>query len=622
MAPTPEYDLSIDLAEPAAQDTLTQHARSLMAEARIVMVDDEPIMTEVVQTFLEDVGCQNFLGINDSRLALREILAYEPDALLLDLMMPHVSGFDLLQAVRSTPALQFLPVIVMTAASDSNTKLQALELGATDFLQKPVDASELHLRLRNTLAYKQFQDRQANLDPLTGLPNRKKFMADLAAMCQSCENRSSGAVLLHIDLDRFGRVNDSLGMGGGDQLLKEFARRLEVKITELMVQEELPGRDSMLSARLTADEFAVMIPFVTKAKQAEYLARKILGFCEKPFRIDDAEVFVSTSIGIALAPGDGDSCVTLLHNAVSATKVAKQRGRNSCAFFSPDINQRSVERLSLETALRRAIERNEMQMYYQPKVSLRTGAIIGAEALIRWLHPVRGLVTPAEFIPLAEESGLIKTIGNWVLNTACAQQATLARAGYRNLEIAINLSPIQLMAADMIEQLRGALAATGAAPSRIILEITESVLLEQTRQSAMLMNAMHDEGVRISLDDFGTGYSSLSYLKQYPIDELKIDRSFVSTVIEDKDNGAIVNAVVALAHCLGLTVTAEGVENEAQRDFLAAGGCDSYQGFLVARPLPHADFMALLNTYSGSAGSVSRQAGFPRTDSGAAASQF
>ncbi len=566
-----------------------------MLDATIMMVDDEPIIAEVVQTFLEEAGYRHFITSHDPSSAADTIRSAVPDVLLLDLNMPGVSGYEILESIRRDQALCHLPVIILTSAADPATKLRALELGATDFLAKPVDRSELTLRLRNTLAFKSYQDRLAYYDALTGLPNRRLFLRQLQKAIDLTVNERRLLALLHVDLDRFRRVNDSLGHTVGDNLLKAVAVRLVDCVTpdKIAVMTQRHAHTAIVS-RVGSDEFTVLLSHIDGPDDAARAARRLVESFAEPVVIDGQEIFVTPSIGIAIFPNDARNGESLIRVAEGAMLPAKRRGGNMYAFHSSDTHERSYRRLTLEGHLRRAIARNELTVHFQPKVDIATSKIVAAEALARWEHPQLGTVMPSQFIPIAEETGLITAIGEWLLHHACGQAMTWRSAGLPQIAIAINVSAVQFRHRNILRSIDKAKELTGFPIERLIVELTESVLLRDAQTSGLVIKAIKDRGVQLSLDDFGTGYSSLAYLKNFPLDELKMDRSFVKALPEDSGSRAIVGAVTALAHGLKLRVTAEGVENAAQLEYLRRHGCDQYQGFLYSRPLPAEEFAALL----------------------------
>ncbi|HEY5762499.1 MAG TPA: EAL domain-containing protein [Rhodocyclaceae bacterium] len=433
---------------------------------------------------------------------------------------------------------------------------------------------------------KQAQERLSFLvhhDPLTGLPNRTLMQQRVQFAISRARRKETRMALLYIDLDRFKVVNDTLGHSVGDELLKSAARRLVRSLREVDV-----------IARLGGDEFIVLIEDLVDAKAAAVVAEKIQLQLAEPFMLQHQEVVTTSSIGISMYPADGSDLQTLLKNADMAMYQAKELGRNGYQFFKAENNQRSLERLSLEAALRRAADRDELLLHYQPVVDVTDGRVVGVEALVRWRHPDLGLVSPVQFIPLAEETGLIVTIGAWVLEEACRQAKAWHNQGYRDLTVAVNLSPRQFRQAGLQEIVRNALWKSGLTPRHLELEITEGVLMQNVDEALHVLEAFDAMGIRLLMDDFGTGYSSLSYLKRFPIHTLKIDRSFVSGLPGDQDDAALAGTIVAMAHALKLDVIAEGVEKVEQLEFLRDQRCERYQGFLFSPPRPAGEIEALL----------------------------
>ncbi len=419
-------------------------------------------------------------------------------------------------------------------------------------------------------------------DPLTGLPNRALFHTLLnQALVKAQRHHRLGAVLF-IDLDRFKNINDTLGHPAGDLLLKEAAARL---LTCL--------RQSDTTARLGGDEFTILLEEIAHEQDAIIVAQKILAALAEPFNLASHEVFVTASIGISLFPHDGGDVDALLKNADTALYRTKEQGRNGYTLYTAEMNATALKRMALENSLRRALERREFLLHYQPRVALDTGRMICIEALLRWQHPELGLVMPDQFISLAEETGLIMPIGEWVLHTACAQTKAWQTSGFPVLRVSVNLSARQFKQPDLVDQVADALRDTGLAPDSLELELTESTVMQDAEDAVTKLNALKQLGVHLSIDDFGTGYSSLEYLKHFPIDILKIDRSFVRDIPGDSDNGAIVRAIIAMAHSLKIKVTAEGVETAEQLGFLKAYRCDEMQGYYFGLPLPTHEFSKL-----------------------------
>ncbi len=562
-----------------------------LKNATIMMVDDEPIMMDIIQAFLEDEGYRRFIKVEHSAQALGVLNGQKPDILLLDLVMPEVDGFEILATVRSYEEFRYLPIIVLTSSSDARSKLKALELGATDFLAKPVDSSELALRLRNTLAAKAYQDRLAFYDGLTELPNRKLFFDRLQWSLKQARRGEQQVGVMDIGLDRFRQVNDTYGPDVGDQLLRAVATRLINVTRDADVIARTSGFDLWQElARLGSDEFALLLPDIGNAENAVMIANRILEALKIPFEIAGTEIFMTGAVGIAIFPEDGDLADVILRHASAAKGYAKQLGPDNYQFYSREMNLRSIKRLSLETKLRRALEKQELEVFYQPKVIASNGAVMGMECLLRWNHPEDGMIEPNDFIPVAEETGLIVPIGEWVLQEACRHTSEWVAAGFRQLKVSVNVSCQQFSDPGLKDVIQQALLSGRLNPKHLVLEMTESMMMGDTESNIHLLNEIQALGVSVSVDDFGTGYSSLNYLKKLPISELKIDRSFLIDVPDNPDDVSIVKAILAMAHSLDLMVVAEGVEKQSQLTFLKQAGCDVIQGFYFSRPLNRQDF--------------------------------
>ncbi|MEA3195868.1 MAG: hypothetical protein QOD26_4201 [Betaproteobacteria bacterium] len=425
----------------------------------------------------------------------------------------------------------------------------------------------------------------ANHDPLTSLPNRAMFSDVLNLEIQNARRYNRPFAVLFIDLDRFKIINDTLGHEAGDKLLQEMSTRLSQTV-----------RSSDLVARLGGDEFVLLIQEVGEPRQIEAVARKILAALVKPMFIGEQECRVTASIGICMYPADARDEQSLMKNADIAMYRAKEEGKNTYQFFSQEMNVHSFERMALETSLRRGLERNEFFLHYQAKLDLRTGQITGVEALVRWQHPELGVIAPAQFIPLAEETGLIVPVGNWVLNTACAQNVAWQRDGLLPLSMAVNLSARQLSDANLLRDITEALRKSGMKPELLELELTESMVMQHAERAGKVLAAIKQLGVRLAIDDFGVGYSSLANLKRFPIDTLKVDRSFIRDIPQNAEDMAIAKAIIAMGTSLNLTVVAEGVETLEQEAFLREQGCDETQGFYFSKPMAADQIASLLRT--------------------------
>ncbi len=420
-------------------------------------------------------------------------------------------------------------------------------------------------------------------DSLTGLPNRTMLMDRLAQALSHAQRAQQQVAVLFIDLDRFKIVNDSLGHHVGDQLLQEVARRLRSAV-----------RDDDTVARVGGDEFQLVLGNVAGLADTARVAEKLMHVLGAPFVLEGQELHVTASLGVSLFPRDGASGELLLKYADTALYEAKGEGRNAYRFFSPEMNEQAHGRLRMENDLRRAVERRELELHYQPQLDLASGEVSAVEALVRWNHPLRGLIPPNAFIPMAEETGLVLSIGEWVLNEACRQVATWQREGIALPRVAVNISARQLQRPGLDGAVRHALTASGLAPCALELEITESSVMLDPQHAQSVLQSLRDLGVQLSIDDFGTGYSSLAYLKRLPLDRLKIDRSFIHGFPADGDDAAIVETIIVMTHKLGLRVIAEGVETLEQRLQLVRQGCDEMQGFLLARPAPAHELPPLL----------------------------
>lgn len=416
---------------------------------------------------------------------------------------------------------------------------------------------------------------QASHDQLTGLPNRTLFHQRLSLALANVQRRGELLAVMFVDLDRFKLVNDTLGHAAGDQLLQSMAQRLRGCL-----------REEDILARWAGDEFTILLTQISSTESAAKMSQRILNALKEPFQIEEQELHIQASIGIALAPYDGEEVETLIKNADTAMYRTKQQGKNNYQFYAPNMNATARERLLLENNLHKALEREEFLLHYQPQVNLATGQIVGMEALIRWQQKGAGLIAPDQFIPLAEETGLIVPIGEWVLRTACTQSRTWQLAGLPPLITAINLSIRQFQQCNLVQTIAQVLQETGLEPQYLELEITESIAMQDVDLTISILKQLRSMGIHVSMDDFGTGYSSLSSLRYFPLDTLKIDRSFIEELTTNSSNVAIVTSIIALGHGLNLNVIAEGVEAAEQMEFLRSIQCDDVQGYFISRPLP------------------------------------
>jgi diguanylate cyclase (GGDEF)-like protein/PAS domain S-box-containing protein len=427
----------------------------------------------------------------------------------------------------------------------------------------------------------------AYYDVLTGLPNRQRFKEQAGRAMTAARRVGTKMALIYMDLDHFKRINDAMGHTAGDTLLREVAEALTqiVRSTDIVAKVDTEASVSSSLARLGGDEFTIMLTGLSRSESAARVAKRIQEVLSRPLRVDDREFVVTGSMGIAIFPDDGEDVDTLLRNADMAMYAAKGEGRDGFRFFSEDMNSRMLETLALESDLRKALEQDELVLHYQPQVETRTGRIVALEALVRWEHPERGLMPPVEFIPIAEETGLIVPLGEWVMQTACAQAVAWQQVGFTPMRVAVNVAGHQLTQSDLVGTVRKVLDATCLGGEYLELEITESSLMSDVEATRRTLWKLKETGLSLSVDDFGTGYSSMGYLKRFPLDTLKIDRSFVRDLTVDANDAAITKAVIALAKALDLSTVAEGVEMEEQLTFLREQGCDLIQGFLISRPL-------------------------------------
>ncbi|AFL73279.1 EAL domain-containing protein [Thiocystis violascens] len=580
--------------------------------ATLLIVDDVPENLVILGQLLRAAGYR-VRAANRGAVALKYArLEPPPDLILLDLMMPEMDGHEVLDHLRADPQTREIPVIFVTAMDSAETETLCLEQGAADFVTKPIVASVVLARVRNQLelrrarawlldqnafletevarriaevrAIQDESERKANFDDLTGLPNRNLLDDRLAQAIERSRADASPLIVLMLSLDRFKSVNAHLGRGAGDRALRLVSERLA----------RLTATTDTL-ARVEGDEFILVMEADEREAVIRY-AQPMLDAVMAPLRIDDHEIVLSASIGMATFPKDGDTADRLLRHATVALSKIKVAGGQGFRFYAPAMNARALERLDLERDLREAIRQGGLSLHYQPQIDLRNGQIIGAEALARWQHPRRGWVSPGDFIPVAEESGLIGPLGKWVLHEACRQNQAWQTAGLPPVTVAVNLSALQFAAYDVVDLTSAILRETGLAPEYLELELTESAAMADTLAFIEATQRLKELSISLSLDDFGTGFSSLGYLRQFRIDRLKIDQTFVNDIVQDPGSAAIVTAIINLAHSLNLAAIAEGVETEAQLQFLRAHDCDEMQGYYFSRPLPASEFEALLRS--------------------------
>lgn len=693
--------------------------RAAARTARILVVDDDITTRSIALAALKDAGFEPFEAA-DGLEGLDRFVQLGPELVLLDLLMPRLDGFEMARRLRRMPGGERVPIIVMTGLEDSDAIERAYQMGATDFIAKPINWMLLRHRiqyvLRSARAMDELARSESNLadaqriarlgswewyveegyvrrsgqffalfgedpvafppqmdsvlervfpqdrvavreayaqgrrgqpfrieyrivrhdgvlrtvleqaepitsadgiilklqgttqditeqveaekrirylayyDSLTGLPNRQFCRELLKQALRRAARARHWVAAMVVDLDRFGRINESLGQSVGDQVLQVVARRLSETVAALPGREDVRTGSNMV-ARIGGDQFVVFVDGAPQGELPEAIGRRLLDAVRKPIPLGDAEITLTACVGMSVYPEHANDADALLKCADMAVSVVKREHPDSVRSFSDELRTAAELRLALENEMRKALEQGEFELFYQPIVAYPDGEVLAAEALIRWRHPKRGLLSPGEFIPLAEECGLIVDIGEWGLRSACAQMAHWIRNGCAPGAVAVNLSGFSFRHVRLLAAVRNALAGTGLPPERLELEMTESVLMRDVELTHDILQELKRMGVRLMVDDFGTGYSSLAYLKRFPIDVLKIDRSFVKDMGNNSSDEAITAAVLAMAQELGLDVVAEGVELESQAKALARRGCKAMQGFFFAKPMPPTELM-------------------------------
>lgn len=685
----------------------------------VLVADDDPVMRLLMLEMLGQVGLDG-IEAEDGAQAVAYFQSMSPDLILLDVEMPNMDGFSACREIRRIETGAPVPIIMVTGGDDIEAVTNAYEVGATDFVSKPINwpilghrvlyvlrASDAIVRLRMADAHnravlaaipdtffrlnrdgfyldyepgnemqghnaiaafpseacvgkhitevlpreiaerlleqmrgvldtqhvrsvdyelvrfgavhhfearlvatgasevlglvrdiserKRTEEqirRLAYCDSLTGIPNRQAFLETLERELHRSKAGNKKFAVLFMDLDAFKRINDTLGHNVGDHLLKVVSERLRetIRPSDLVSR----GDQSHNLARLGGDEFTILIPDLERVENALAVAHRVKEAMRRPFLIEGNEIFVTASIGISLFPEDGDDCNSLLKFADTAMYHAKNCGKNNAKLYSSSLTMQIMSHVKLEVGLRKALKNEELYLLYQPQIEVRTGEIVGVEALVRWRHPERGIISPTEFIPLAEETGLIVPIGEWVLRTACNQAKAWQRLARRSVRMAVNLSAKQFKDENLTQIVLSALHDTGLDPKLLELELTEGTLMDDARATMATLEQLRGIGVYLSIDDFGTGYSSMNYLKRFDVRALKIDKSFISGLPQDSENAAITRAIIAMAHGLKMVVVAEGVETGEQLVMLQEYGCDMVQGFYLGHPSPHESITLML----------------------------
>ncbi len=542
----------------------------------VVLADDDPSIRLMVRHVLESEDF-DIIEASDGLEAIKAVEKYHPALILLDAVMPGMDGFTTCQQIKEKGHTD-IPVMMITGLDDDASVERAYEVGAIDFITKPIKWAVLKHRVKSVVA-KVIAERKVQLlayrDSLTSLPNRLLFADRLEQAVIRSERSHTAMALMLVDIDDFKLVNDSFGHDAGDKLIKAVGE---------LISKSLRRADTI--ARLGGDEFAIIIEGIEGPDDAISIADNLTTILEHNVRLDDQETYTSASIGIAVFPDDGKDARTLLKNADTAMFRAKENGRHCFQFYKPEMSVSAMERLDLENSLKAAFENDEFLIHYQPVIDLHRNEVVGVEALIRWQHPEKGMIQPSDFIDVVEECGLIIPLGEWLINSTCRQIKVWQDAGLKEQNVSINLAPRQFKEQDLVALFTQAMAENGIDASSLSLEVTERTLIDNVGEVDKTLKKLRAMGMKIMLDDFGTGYASLAYLKDFPVDIVKIDRTFITGIPENEDDSHVVDAIAGLTRGLKLSLLAEGVENKRQLDVLKSIGCQYAQGYYWSKALP------------------------------------
>lgn len=551
---------------------------------RLLLVEDNPGDARLVREMLADTETE-IVHVDRLSEALVELKRSAFTVALVDPGLPDSAGIDTIATILRVAPL--MPLVVLSGLDDEDLALQAIQLGAQDYVLKgSPDAESLNRGLRYAVERKLVQERLdylATHDGVTGLPNRQTFQAQLSATLAQCQRRGGDAALMMVSLSGLGRINRLHGHDFGDLVIEETVKRMRRLLPE----------DAMLACTGSV-EFSIILTDRQSIMDTPLLAEQLIDSARLPGRIAEQEFYLSANVGLSLFSIDSEDPNALLKCAETALYQARGFGENSFRFYSAQLNDAALERLAIEHDLRGALDRKEFQLFFQPLFAVGSGAIVGAEALLRWQHPTRGLLTPEQFLDVAEQRGMMHGIGLWVVAEACRAARGFAEAGGRELRMAVNVSAQQLENPGFVDSVGAALAEAGIRPQMLVIELTESMM--QGEQARGTLARLRENGIQIAIDDFGTGYSSLAYLRKLPVNVLKVDRTFLSGIPDDERDMAIVRTILAMARNLGLSVVAEGVETAAQLEFLRESGCEEVQGFLLAKPASAESLVGMLKT--------------------------